>query len=248
MYIIHGPVSAVAAQLAMLLQISHPETAREIHASGSPRDRLHDTRAYVDAIAGSPCDKTRLTGSVDQKNLQDPQLQLWTAASIFAAVVKVQDAFFGGFTKRDLDHVYAETSWLATSLGVPPESWPATVEDFWRFWDGRMDSLLAPSDEARIIAEEVLYPQHVAFWVLLVAFLLRVSMTYLVPDRVRNAFGLQVTALNWVMYRLIVALIFGVYALLSLLPHHLPYRYYMDDQSARRKSKVDGSFMVNYDE
>lgn len=124
MYAVQEPVVLAAAQLATLLQIAHPDIAREIRASGSPQNSLRETVEYVKVLAGPSEQKTSLMTASAARQIfpRDPQLSLWTAVSVFVADVKVQEELFGAFAKRDLDRVYAKTSQLATSLGVPADS------------------------------------------------------------------------------------------------------------------------------
>jgi uncharacterized protein (DUF2236 family) len=251
MYAVQEPVVLAAAQLATLLQIAHPDIAREIRASGSPQNSLRETVEYVKVLSGSSEQKTSLMTASGARQIspRDPQLSLWTAASVFVADVKVQEELFGTFAKRDLDRVYAETSQLATSLGVPADSWPDTVEEFWNFWDNRMNALSATAaDEGKTIAEQILRLEDMSFWAFILSPFLRACMAYWLPDRLRERCGLRITFLTWVLYRLGVVLVLGLYARLSLVPSHSPYWLWMDGQSARRKSAVDRSFMVKHDE
>ncbi|RMJ25841.1 hypothetical protein PHISP_03267 [Aspergillus sp. HF37] len=206
---------------------------------------------YVKALSGPSEQKIRpMTASgARQISPRDPQLSLWTAASVFVADVKAQEELFGAFAKRDLDCVYAESSQLATSLGVPADSWPDTVEEFWNFWDNRMDTLPATAaDEGKTIAEQILRLEDMSFWAFILSPLLRACMAYWLPDRLREWCGIRITFLTWVMYRLSVVLVSGLYAFLSLVPSHSPHWHWMDGQSARRKSAVDRSFMVKHAE
>lgn len=65
----------------------------------------------------------------------DPELHRWTAATLFVAFVIVHETFIG---KKELcwDHrIYA------TSLNMPEEMWPKSLEAFWEYWDACLRDL-----------------------------------------------------------------------------------------------------------
>lgn len=112
-----------------------------------------------------------------------------------------------------------------------------------------MDALSATAaDEGKTIAEQILRLEDMSFWAFILSPFLRACMAYWLPGRLKERCGLRITFVTWVMYRLSVVLVTGLYALLSLVPSHSPYWRWMDGQSARQKSAVDRSFMVKHDE
>ena len=249
MYVVQEPLVFAAAQLAMLLQIAHPEIAHEIYTSSTLQARLRDNMAYVKALSEPSKQKTHLIvsgrGNISQ---EETQRQLLMVASIFVAVVKIRQDFFGGLMQHDLDHAYTEISQQATSVGVPTDSWPDTAEEFPEFWTDRMGSSAVATEEARVIAEQILYPVDISAWMVLPSLLLRACMTFWLPIRLREKYRLQNTWVNWSVYRVSVLLVSWLYALLPLVCHSPCWSSWTDGRSARRMSVVDRSFMIGHDE
>lgn len=254
-FIAQKSIFLAAIPLAFLLQIAHPDVARSI--SASVLDRLRWTMIYLRAISRRTEERARLIAPLKRMVATadypaNVQLQRWLAAAIFVAVVKVQETFCGGFTKPAVDRLYMETSQVAGLLGVPTVSWPDTVGEFWVFWNDQIDTLMV-TEESKSLADRVLHPKEVSSWGLwLLLPLLHVWLTHWVPPRQRKGFGFQVTLLNSVVYKLSVALVSVLYPVLPLFMRHYDRdRWWHLNETryaGRRKSEVERSFMVEYDE
>lgn len=256
-YVVEESIFLAAVPLAFLLQISYPDVAQSISAADppvQPPDQLRVVLQLMNIMYCSDADGTRrLTASIEPPEMssyvsQDSRIQRWITASVFVAVVKVQETFFGDFTKGDTDHLYTMTSEFLSSIETPMDMWPSNVNGFWDFWDNQIDSLSA-TEEARMLANQVLYPSNAPLWARLTLLpLLRVWVTYWVSSRQRECFGLRATVLNYLAYRLSVVLVSVIYPLLPLSTRYYSRSYVPEVRYAGRKSKVERSFMVRYDE
>src|ERR1035438_3722911 len=59
---------------------------------------------------------------------QAGQKQKWTAATLFMALVVVHETFFGKLSREKLEVLYKESAIYGTSLHMPPEEWPKTLD------------------------------------------------------------------------------------------------------------------------
>ena len=64
----------------------------------------------------------------------DPGLQLWVAACLYRGVEDAYTAFNGSITDADLDTIYLDAAPLGTTLQVREDMWPATRDDFEKYW------------------------------------------------------------------------------------------------------------------
>lgn len=259
-YIAEEPIFLAAIPLAFLLQISNPDVARSMSVSDppvQPLDQLRFTLKVMNIIhcstAENPC---RLNALVNDNNpqvkrlkyLSQPRMQRWVAASVFVAVVRVQDTFFGGFTKGAVNQLYILALEFSSSIEVPMDMWPNKVDDFWDFWEDHVD-ILPVTKEARMLANQVLYPRNAPLWARFTLLPLpRVWLSYWISSRQRECLGLRATLLNWLVYSLSVAIVSAIYPLLLSSIRHSTRYYASEIKYIRRKSKVERCFMVRHDE
>lgn len=67
-------------------------------------------------------------------NAMDPGLQLWVAACLYRGFEDFYTAFNGPMPGDELDSVYAAAAPLGTMLQVSEDMWPATRDDFEKYW------------------------------------------------------------------------------------------------------------------
>ncbi|MGN6271669.1 MAG: oxygenase MpaB family protein [Protaetiibacter sp.] len=186
---------------ALLLQLAHPVVGHAVAAhSGFARDpmrRLRHTLGYVYAIAlGSPEVATAAAAAVDRAHsgipgARDAEPQLWVAATLYEVGMRVHDAVYGPLPDAAADEVYLVSGRLGTSLQVPLELWPPTRDAFAEYWE-RMLPTLAVGEEARAVAAGILRPARrtVPWWLRAALPLGRLVTAALLPDSVRDAYGL----------------------------------------------------------
>lgn len=219
-YMLGGP-------FAILCQFAHPGIARGtwLHSRFASRipERLRNTQRFLNAaVFGTPDEKRAIFSVIHRhhKNVKgdgydanDPHAHKWTAATLFVAFVVVQRAFYGGFNRQQMGALYKETAVWGTSLQMPPDMWPATLDDFWAYWDHEMETLEV-TDMAKTLAHSLLYPANVPLWAKAGAFpVARVLTTYFLPTRLAAAYGLEQTTLNWLQYQAAVNIVKVVWPL-----------------------------------
>jgi uncharacterized protein (DUF2236 family) len=118
---------------------------------------------------------------------RDPELVRWVWATLVDTGLQVYELFVSTLDDAAREAYYGEHRAIAKLLGVPPEQVPESYAAFRSYFDGLVASdTLHVGAQAREIAEAVLHPPgglpdggHV-----------RLITTALLPDRLREAFGL----------------------------------------------------------
>lgn len=186
---------------ALLLQLAHPTVARAVAGHSrftrDPMRRLRHTLGYVYAVGlGTPEAAEAAAAAVGRAHggipgATDAEPQLWVAATLYEVGMRVHDVLFRPLPDAVADEVYAVSGRFGTRLQVPPELWPATRVDFAAYWE-RMLPALVVGDDAREVAAAILRPARgtVPWWVRAALPLGRLATAALLPDRIRDAYGL----------------------------------------------------------
>ena len=119
---------------------------------------VHRAHAPVEGVS----DADAKVGSV-QYNANDPELQLWVAATLYAAGVDIYEKIYGNFDQATSEQIYREYSVLAMSLRVPPEMWPATRVDFWKYWDESVKKFVVTED-AKSVCRDLMWNKEGPLW------------------------------------------------------------------------------------
>lgn len=98
---------------------------------GSDEERA----AYRQAVNTAHAQVYSTESSPVEYHGMNPGLQLWVAACLYRGFEDTYQAFNGPQSDAFLDHVYREAAPLGTTLQVREEMWPATREDFEKYWD-----------------------------------------------------------------------------------------------------------------
>jgi len=208
-----------AGPAALLLQVAHPLVAEGVAAhsrvADDPFGRLRRTlMTTLDMVFGDgPTAEravrrlNRVHGSVrgpvtdpaaraatgaDRYRAMDPALLLWVQATLIWSSVEAYSRWVGPLTAVDREAFWREARAVGVRMGIPltvsPPSWPA-FEAYW----ARMvapGSELQVTDTARALAPLILRP---ALPVVPgpVVDLLALPGLALLPDRIRDAYGLD---------------------------------------------------------
>ncbi|KAK2590713.1 hypothetical protein QQS21_011607 [Conoideocrella luteorostrata] len=210
----------LGGQFAILCQFAHPGLAKGsfLHSTFASRipQRLQNTARFLNAaIHGTREEKNAIFSVIhgyhkhvkgDGYDANDPELHRWTAATLFVAIIVVQETFFGGFTPEQTETLYKESAVYGTSLRMPPEMWPATLDDFWVYWNHNIETLEV-TDMARKLCGDLLYPINLPFGQRALTPIARVLTTHFLPARLAREYGLEPTALSWLQYQAVVGMI-----------------------------------------
>ena len=161
----------LGGQFAILCQFAHPALAKGsyTHSNFATRiaNRLQNTARFLNAaVFGTQQEKNAIFSVIhkyhahvkgDGYDANDAELHKWTAATLFVAIVVVHEAIFRKLPQDLLEALYKESAVFGTSLRMPPEMWPATLGDFWTYWNHNI-ATLEVTDMARKLSRDLLYP------------------------------------------------------------------------------------------
>lgn len=224
-------------------------------------DRLRSTMTYIYCMSfGTPPEKQRLADMITRVHAgvrgtlaaadaegpgpdpqegrraysaQDPRLQLWVAATLYATAIDLYPRVFGpGAIADDAEHerIYAEYAVLACALQVPPGLWPRTRADFWRYWDREVAERLVVTAPARAVARDLLSLPQAPWYLRLFLPAVRVVTAEWLPPRLREGYGLRRRP---AAYRLLERAVRAVYPALPTRVRTWPVRYYLGDMRRR---------------
>jgi uncharacterized protein (DUF2236 family) len=121
-----------------------------------------------------------------------PDLLLWVHATLVDTTFTVYTRFVAPLTQHEIEDAYQESKIAARLLGTPDDIIPASYADFRTYFDGMVANELAAAPFQRAVVADVLWPSisivpKRAFWP-------AVALTSeLLPPRVRELFGLELT-------------------------------------------------------
>ena len=184
---------------AILLQVGDPVVARGVagHSgfADDPMRRLRHTLAYVYTISlGDPAQVRRVAGFVDRAHAgvpgaSDPDRQLWVAATLYRVGVQTHELVHGPLADDLADELYAASALFGTALQMPADRWPPDRAAFDRYWVDAV-AALEVGDDARSVVRDVLHPHRVPLWVRAGLPLGRTLTAGLLPESLRDAYGL----------------------------------------------------------
>lgn len=232
---------------SIVLQIAHPSVARGVNEHSyfteRPLARARGTVQFVYALVFGTREEAEAVSRAARAmhasvvgpgyRADDPDLQLWVAATGFACYVDGHERLMGPLTAEERAAALHQFAAFATMLGCPPERWPATVADFDAYWE-RMLGELDTSPDARAVMGHLFRPTQ--WWLRPLTALQRFLVTGLLPEPVRARLGLP-----WGRGRqraFTAALTVGsrLYPRLPLRLREWPKDYYLGDLRRRRRA------------
>lgn len=247
----------ISGQYAILCQFAHPGLAQGTfeHSNFASRlmNRLQTTARFLNvAVFGTYEEKQAIFSMIhgahtsvkgDNYFADDPELHKWTAATLFMALVTVQEAFFGKLSREKLEALYKESAIYGTSLRMPPEMWPETLDAFWDYWNQNIETLEV-TDWARSLCKDLLYPKHIPLAIKPVSPVARLLTTYWLPERLCREYRLTITPFKTAMYHFIVGYIALTYPHLPRKIKTFPSKYYMKDlRQALKRIEQTGTWV-----
>ncbi|MDP9026133.1 MAG: DUF2236 domain-containing protein [Actinomycetota bacterium] len=192
-------VLVLGGAAAILLQLADPVVARGVaeHSSfaSDPMRRLRNTLSYVYAIGLGDEEQQQLaTRYVDARHrgipgAQDAEHQLWVAATLHEVGRTVHEQVHGALAPDVADEIYAAGARLGTMLQLPEDAWPASRAAFAGYWAAAVAGLEI-TDVARATAHELLHSRAIPWWSRPAMPLVRTVTGGLLPESVREAYGL----------------------------------------------------------
>lgn len=240
--IVEHDIYLLGGQYAILCQFAKPALAKGSfsHSDFASRiyQRLRNTSLFINAaLFGTQEEKAAIFSVIhryharvkgDDYDANDPELHRWTAATLFVAVVVVHEAFFGKIPPGKLEALYKESAVYGTSLRMPPEMWPATLGEFWEYWNHNLNTLPI-TDEARKLSRDLLYPKNLPLWMTMISPFARLMTVNWLPDRLAKEYGLQPNLLERALYHNTVLTMRIMYPIIPMSLKQRQHRMYMAD-------------------
>ncbi|KAJ5636863.1 uncharacterized protein N7484_010176 [Penicillium longicatenatum] len=231
---------------AILLQVAEPGVGKGVHKhsdfASRPLDRLRTTMTYIYCMTyGTRDEKKAIIEMVHRVHApvsgpdysaNDPELQLWVAATLYAVGTDLYQRVFGNMDQETSDAIYHEYSILATSLRVPPGMWPPSRLAFWQYWDAKI-ATVEITDDAKHVVEDLLRNKKLPIPMRAVLPLVRLTTTEMLPPRIREAYGLKSTKIRRGSYRFLMGFTRVTYPHLPRVIRTYPMRYYLKDMRRR---------------
>jgi uncharacterized protein (DUF2236 family) len=104
---------------------------------GNDEERM----AYRQAVNKAHAQVYSTESSPVEYHAMDPGLQLWVAACLYRGFEDIYVAFNGSLPEDHIESLYAAAAPLGTTLQVREEMWPATREDFQKYWNESMEQV-----------------------------------------------------------------------------------------------------------
>lgn len=241
-------VLIAAGGAASLLQTAHPKIAQGVYdhsyTAEDPLGRLKGTMQWVYAVEFGTRDEAERISAVVRRmhdgvtgpgyQANDPELQVWVAATLFATAVHMYRLIFRELTPEELETYYEDSKVFATILGCPYELMPATYADFRAYYADTLATLQI-SDASRAIADQVLHPRLPGGRLNepgLAA--IRLITVGLMPEPIRRQYGWRWNASRRARFHLLMRALRLTYPRLPLTLRTLPRDYYL--RELRRRS------------
>ena len=184
---------------AILLQVADPVIGAVVaaHSNFANRtvDRLHNTLTFVYGVMlGTPAEAeivAKVTARAHSRipGANDPDRQLWVAATLYGTAVRVYERVHGPMDPIDAEVVLASYARLGTSLQVPAASWPSSATEFAAYWASAVANLKV-GPHAKQVAHDLFHPTKPPPWLRAVLPLANLLTASLLDPPLRDAYGM----------------------------------------------------------
>jgi len=246
--IVQEAILLAGGAVAILLQVAEPGVGRGVDEHSNfayrPIDRLRTTMTYVYCMVyGTVEEKKAIIDMVhrahsvvrgENYSADDPELQLWVSATLYAAATEIYEKFFGEFDEQTNDEIYREYSILASSLRVPAELWPANRDAFWVYFNHKVETIEV-TPYAKNVARDLLFNKRTPLLLKAGIPMIRILTAEWLPPRLREAYGLKRKPKT---YKTILFLLQTFYPGLPTFIRTFPVKYYMRDMRKRLRNAV----------
>jgi len=247
--IVREAILLAGGAVSILLQVANNGVGQGVNEHSNfayrPVDRLRTTMTYVYCMSfGTPAEKKAVVAMVERAHApihgpgydaNDPELQLWVAATLYAAGVDIYEKFFGKLDEATAERVFQEYAVLATSLRVPPGMWPENRKKFWEYWDSQLANVQV-SPHGKKVASDLLRDNKGPLWIKMNLPFIRLLTAEWLPPHIREAYGLKTSAPKRGLYRVSMMLGRNIYPHLPLFIREYPKNYYMKDMRKRLRN------------
>ncbi|KAL4820474.1 hypothetical protein BDW67DRAFT_95546 [Aspergillus spinulosporus] len=251
--ILQEGVIFVACGPAVLLQAAHPGLNTASSAGSNLTNDLtsflHAALSYIACLVlGSKDEKQALLArlGLGQPPLQSslkvtsPTSQLWLVATIYATAADFYQRIYGTFDYRTAEAAYEEFALVLRYLSptVLPSasageqslsqvSWPSTRAEFWKYWDAELSKLVVSAAAHDVAAE--LQKRDLPRGVGLTKPVLRAVTIEMLPENIRDGYGVKSTFVTRQLYATAIGLLRPVYPCLPKGWRSGPANYYLEE-------------------
>jgi uncharacterized protein (DUF2236 family) len=198
-------VLIAAGGYAILMQLANPAVAsgvaRHSDFANRPTDRLVSTLSFVYAtLYGTEAQRAAAVRAVNRAHAPvrsqgvgaysafDPQLQLWVAATLCDAGVRMHELVNGPLAADDGDRVFRDYEVLGTALQVPEGAWPGGRVAFDAWWRAQLPQL-AIGPEAQEVSRQIFQRKGGPVWLRMAMPTARLVTAGLLAPELRQAYG-----------------------------------------------------------
>jgi uncharacterized protein (DUF2236 family) len=202
-------VLLVGGQRALVLQLAHPMVAAGVaDHSDFPRRALERLSRTLDltlaTVFGSPAEAEEAIASIRRVHgrvrgaragrsyrATDPRLLLWVNATLIDTTLVVYERFVHRLSDEARNRYYEETKEFGPLYGIPDRVTPPDLASFRAYVEDMIEGdELGPTAESRRLVRQVLRPP-LPFWWRAPTEAVRLVTLALLPDRIRDMFGLH---------------------------------------------------------
>ncbi|TQV99276.1 hypothetical protein V2A60_004753 [Cordyceps javanica] len=235
-------IFVLGGQFAILCQWAHPGLAigsyRRSNFKTRVANRLQTTLRFMNAaVYGTREDKETIFSVVHRYHApvrgegydaNDPELHKWTAATLFVSLVAVHELVLGKLPRATQEALFRQSAVYGTSLRMPPEMWPESLDAFWAYWDHNIATLKI-TDEARSLCQDLMYPENLPFELAALLPLARLVTANILPPRLAREYGMEPTLAGRALFSTVTYGMATVYPLLPQSVRQSHHRKNMED-------------------
>ncbi|GGV19614.1 hypothetical protein GCM10010182_46590 [Actinomadura cremea] len=230
-----------AGGAASLLQTAHPQVAQGVYdhsyTADDPLRRLQNTMGWLYAVQFGTREEAETFSALVWKGHEqvtgpgyranDPDLQVWVAATLFAVSAQFYQVLFRKLDERELEEFYEQTKVYATILGCPEGRMPGTYREFRAYYAGMLRTIEI-SDASRAVADQVLDPKVPGGFLAAPGLAaIRLLTAGLMPAPIREQYGWTWNAARRFRFRLLIGALSLVYPRLPVRVRTIPREYYL---------------------
>lgn len=240
--LLRDDIFLLGGQFAILCQWAQPGlakgTASRSNFATRIANRLKNTARFLNvAVYGTTEEKEAIFSVIhryhasvigDDYDANDPELHKWTAATLFVAVVVIHELILGKLPREKLEVIFKESAIYGTSLRMPPEMWPATLDDFWEYWNHNI-ATLEVTEEAKKLSVDLLYPSGLPLRMRMLSPVSRLVTVHILPERLAKEYGLEQNMLSRAVFQGVTKTMSVTYPWLPSNMRQALHQMYMED-------------------
>ncbi|XRQ10812.1 oxygenase MpaB family protein [Actinomadura welshii] len=235
-------VLIAAGGAASLLQTAHPKVGQGVYdhsyTADDPSRRLRNTMGWVYTVQFGTREEAEALSALVRKGHEavtgpdyeanDPELQVWVAATLFAVAAQFYQLLFRrSLSQAELEEFYQQSKVYATILGCPEERMPETYPLFREYYADMLRTIEV-NDVSRAVADQVLHPRLPGGPLNAPALAaIRLLTAGLMPAPIREQYGWKWNAARERRFRLLIGVLRAVYPRLPLRVRTLPRDVYL---------------------